>query len=147
MWNMWEYHEPLFPCPDPTVSSRRGQMIHNLPWGTTPPTMARAWTDLVAEPGMSAFKNMSDQGIGLVGALNHIMYLYEHTPIRGTVDAARMVGDVRTGIEIKTGAWKYAQFWETQLTRHLLHYPRILLFVVTPEAAKGKTPAIVHLSL
>ena len=149
LWSSWAVSESLFPCPDPTVGSIRGQLIHALPWGTAPGTMAHAWKDLVdSHTHMAPFRTLQDTGYGLVKTLNYVLLQADHrtTEVRGTVDGTVALGDMWTGVEIKTGAWKYAPFWEKQITRHLTYYPRVLLVVVTPEAAQGKTPALVHLS-
>ena len=150
LWNQWARHESIFPCPNPAVGSARGQLIHNLPWGATPETMGLAWVDLVDGPcpAMSPYHTLPDKGHGLVMALNQVLRA-AHTPtplIRGTVDHAVVFRGVRTGVELKTGAWKYAQVWAKQIERHLTHYPRVLLVMVTPEAALGTTPALVSLS-
>ena len=148
LWLRWSQNESLFPSPDPTVASSRGQMIHALPWGTTQGAMALAWVNLVAGPvaGMESFNAPSDKGEGRVLTINQVLHSATPHPLRGTVDGAVALGNVWTGVEVKTGAWKYAPFWEKQIARHLMYYPHLLLVVVTPDAAQGKTPALVHLT-
>jgi len=145
LWTMWAKNESLFPCPNPQVSTERGRLIHALPWGDTSGAMDIAWVDLVAGPatGMAPFRALSDEGHGLVRALNYVLLRTEHMPVRGTADGSVVFGGIWTGVELKTGAWKYAPFWEKQISRHLMHYPQVLLVMVTPEAARGATPAVV----
>ena len=95
---------------------------------------------------MGSFNVLPDAGYGLVSTLNRALHSAQPIPVIGTVDGAVAFRNVCAGVEIKTGAWKYAPFWERQIDRHLTYYPRVLLVVVTPEAAQGKTPALVHLS-
>jgi len=143
LWTKWAKNESLFPCPNPHVSTERGRLIHALPWGEAPVPMDTAWKGLVTHPTMVPFRALPDYGLGLVRALNYVLIRTEHMPVRGTADGSVVFGGIWTGVELKTGAWKYAPFWEKQIGRHLMHYPQVLLVMVTPEAARGATPAVV----
>jgi len=129
-WSSWTKTEPSLTCHDPT---KRGQLIHALPWGSSPGVMAHAWVDLVADPmaGMESFHALPDAGYGLVSTLNQVLHRARPLPVLGTVDGAVAFGHICTGVEIKTGSWKHSPVWEKQITRHLTYYPRVLLFVVT----------------
>lgn len=140
LWTMWNTGDLRT---DPHVSSERGRLIHALPWGDAPSPMDTAWKVLSNHPTMAPFRALTDHGLGLVRALNYVLIRTEHMPTHGTVDGSVDLGGVWTGVELKTGAWKYAPFWDKQIARHLKYYPQVLLVIVTPDAALGNTPALV----
>lgn len=121
--------------------AERGRLIHALPWGTSPDQMLVAWKETLRASPMGVFRALPDQGQGLIRTLNWTLHRPVSVPLRGTVDGAVMLGDVLTGVEIKTG--RYAPSWQKQVARHLTHYPQVLLVVVTPGAALAHTPALV----
>jgi hypothetical protein len=137
-WNQWTPTQVFSPYP-----SERGNAVHGLPWGT--PELPKSWKELVEghKNMMEPYQALPDKGLGLAKAINSTFLCAESIPIHGTVDYAIVVGDMWTGVEMKTGLWKYAPMWEHQLSRHLSLYARVLLTMVTPEAARADVPTFV----
>lgn len=92
---------------------------------------------------MAPYRTLPDHGVGLAKAVNALLLWGDALPVRGTVDYAVGWGPYWVGVELKTGAWNQAARWEPQLKRHLAHYPRVLLVMVSPDAAQTRVPALV----
>lgn len=137
MWHAWNVHATT----PTTYASERGHIIHALPWGT--PELPSAWDRCVRLLPLASFSDVPDRGKGLISALNYELVCGQSMPVKGNVDFAVDLNGVWVGVEIKSGRWTTAPTWKPQIVRHLAHYPRILVMMVTREAALGLTPALV----
>jgi len=137
MWSKWRLpHEDPYPH-----STERGHLIHTLPWGT--PYLPHEWSALSSHVAMTPFRQFPDRGRAFATAINYYFLSKESMPLRGTVDLALAHRDLWVGVELKSGMWRYAASWDSQLKRHLTDFPQVLLTLVNPHAARGSVPTMV----